>query len=85
VRVTPVGPADWHETPDAITCRWPLIEPDPAAHSADLGDGVCERACRVGWTAAVSFAAAAGWTRQSASDWLAARTPTTSPRTAVVR
>lgn len=84
VRLMPIGAAHWHETPEVITCCWPVAEANTPLQSADLNDGVLERVCPFGWTAAVSFVTSAGWTRESAADWLTARTPTTSPRSALV-
>lgn len=85
VRIASLGPAVWHETADAVTCCWPAVEADPTATpcAVDLGDGVTEQVCRH-LTASVRFATAAGWTRESAADWLAARCHT-SARTAVLR
>jgi hypothetical protein len=85
VRICSLGPAVWHEAADAVTCCWPAVEADPTATpcAVDLGDGVTEQVCGY-FTASVRFATAAGWTRESAADWLAARCHT-SARTAVIR
>ncbi len=85
VRIAALGPAVWHEAADAVTCCWPAVEADPTATpcAVDLGDGVTEQACGH-LTASVRFATSAGWTRESAADWLAARCHT-SARTAVIR
>lgn len=85
VRIAALGQAAWHEAADAVTCCWPAVGNDPTATpcAVDLGDGVTEHLCGH-LTASVRFATAAGWTRESAADWLAARCHT-SARTAVIR
>lgn len=85
VRIASLGPAVWREAADAVTCCWPAVENDPTATpcAVDLSDGVTEQVCGH-LTASVRFATAAGWTRESAADWLAARCHT-SARTAVIR
>ncbi|MEO2092282.1 MAG: hypothetical protein ABGY75_22740, partial [Gemmataceae bacterium] len=85
VRIAALGQAVWHGAADAVTCCWPAVEADPTATACavDLGDGVTEQVCGH-LTASVRFATAAGWTRESAADWLAGRCHT-SARTAVLR
>jgi hypothetical protein len=87
VRIATLGAAVWHEAADAITCCWPVVDQSGEAAGVELAAGVRERVVGVGpaaLTAAVTFDPAVGWTRESAVDWLTART---SPgcRTAVVR
>ena len=86
-RLQTLGPARWHESADELTCCWPLVEAAGLPmQTVDLGAGVCERVAGDGpaaLTAAVVFATPAGWTRESAADWLAARTRL-SARTAVL-
>jgi hypothetical protein len=84
VRFGVLGPSVWHEADGVITCCWPVCEADVGTvETADVGDGVRECFTQAGLTVAVSFAIDAGWTRESAAEWLTART--THLRTAVVR
>ncbi len=76
-RPAPIGEARWDESADAHLVVWPDCD-SPEAEWADLGDGVRERT----WgdltadppavrTAALAFDKAAGWTADTAADWLA--------------
>jgi hypothetical protein len=85
MRFCGIGPMHWSETPTELICSWPLVDQDSTIPFTDLGHGIRERTCDTGWTAAIRFDTATEWTRDSAAAWLAARTPATSPRTAVVR
>ncbi len=74
VRLAPCGPVRWHEDPDRVTACWPAAE--AAARSpiwVDLQAGVREKVVGLGpdaLTAAVIFDKSAGWSRDSATDWV---------------
>jgi hypothetical protein len=85
VRLMPLGPEHWYESPEAITCCWPVVEANGPFQTADLCDGITEQVSPDGWTAAVRFSTASGWTRHSAANWIAARLPDSTPRAALFR
>jgi hypothetical protein len=87
VRLSPVGPAHWHETDDQVTVCWPAAEVLAGdCDWAELNPGVREKVAGTGpdcRTVAVAFDRSAGWDRAAAADWLARhRGPT--PRTAAL-
>ncbi|MFO0797570.1 MAG: hypothetical protein U0804_08825 [Gemmataceae bacterium] len=81
-RPRPCGPVVWHDADGVLTAGWPAAEAT-AGDWADVGGGVRLRTAG-GFTAAVAFDVSAGWDRDSAEAWLAARVPPPG-RVAVVR
>jgi hypothetical protein len=72
VLLRPCGPATWHEEAGTLTARWPAAERGEGEW-IDLEPGVREKVVGFGlsaFTAAVSFAAAAGWDAEKAAAWL---------------
>jgi hypothetical protein len=81
-----LGPAVWQDSASVITCGWPLVECLDEGTWVDLVPGVRERIVGTGQatlTAAITFDPA-GWTRDSAAEWLQARF-SSHARTAAVR
>jgi hypothetical protein len=85
ILVRPCGNAVWLNSPEEITVTWPAADRStPAAESSwiDLEPGVREKVAGSGvsaFTAAITFATAAGWDDETARAWLNEHLPTESP------
>ena len=80
----PCGPGQW--AADGMSVCWPAAE-HPQAVVIDLESGVRERVSpgrAGGFTAKLEFDPAAGWTPETAREWVAARCPAETPGRAAV-
>ncbi|MCZ2341947.1 MAG: hypothetical protein LC104_09155 [Bacteroidales bacterium] len=74
IRLTTLGPLHWEEDAEQIRVLWPTVSEVPGStKSAPLAHGVMEQIIETDadvLTASIAFDRAAGWNRDSASEWV---------------